>query len=405
MPIFEYRGVNATGKNIRGVVDAESPQLARAKLRSDGIYLTDLSEGSSQRVKSSKASGFGAVVRSRDIAIMTRQLSTLISAGIPLVESLSALVEQTEHLKLKRVVSDVREKVNEGSSLADAMRTHRRVFNNLYANMVMAGESSGTLGVVLDRLADFTEGQMKLRNRILQIMAYPSFMLLIGVTVMLFLFTFVIPKVTTIYDSIDAVLPTPTLVLITASSFLTNYWYFLPIFAALFIYTLRAYVAREEGRLKVDALLLKIPLLGSLIRMISISRFTRTLGTLLSSGVPLLSSMDIVKNVVNNRVISGVIDRARQDISEGDSVNAPLRRSGEFPPMVTHMIAVGERTGALDKMLIKVSDVYDDQVDSQIVTFTSLLEPVMIVAMAVTVGFIVLAVLLPLLELTSKLGI
>ena len=409
MPVYEYRAVDARGKKVRGVVDAENPQAARSKLRKENIYLTDIAEGTGGAAEGSGSGGGvrvkGGSVRGQDIAVMMRQLSTLLSSGIPLVESLSALIDQTENIKLKRVVSDVRERVNEGASLADAMRVHKKVFPSLYSNMVMAGESSGTLDMVLDRLADFSEGQQKLQSKIMQVMAYPLIMVLIGLVVMVVLFTFVIPKVTSIYESIDAALPTPTVILITISEILTSYWYFIPVAIGFFIYGLKAYMARDKGRLNVHRFVLKMPLFGNILRMISISRFTRTLGTLISSGVPLLTALDIVKNVVNNMVISNVIGVSRKEISEGDSVNASLKRSGEFPPMVIHMIAVGERTGALDKMLLKVSDVYDNQVDSRIVALTSLLEPVMIVIMAVSVGFIVMAVLLPLLDLTSQVGV
>jgi general secretion pathway protein F len=320
MPVYEYKGVNAAGKTIKGVVDAENSQAARAKLRKDNIFLTDLNEGggsSASPSSSGSSSGpkslsfGGGGVKSQDIAIMTRQLSTLISAGIPLDESLSALVEQTENIKLKQVISEVRERVNEGANLADSLRTHRKIFSNLYANMVMAGESSGTLGLVLDRLADFTEGQMKLRNKVIQVMVYPILMIVIGIIIMLILFTVVIPKVTQIYDSIGAVLPTPTLILINVSSFIIGYWYLLPIFAGLLIYSARAYMAKPAGRYNVHRWLLRIPLFGSLIRMMAVTRFTRTLGTLLSSGVPLLMALDIVKNVVTNLVISKVIEGAR----------------------------------------------------------------------------------------------
>lgn len=415
MPVYEYKGVNAAGKNTRGVVDAENPQAARTKLRKDGIFLTDINEGrggvgvgptsGGGGSGSASISLSGGSVKTQDIAIMTRQLSTLLSAGIPLVESLSALVEQTENIKLKKIVSEVRERVNEGSTLADALRVHKKIFSSLFSNMVMAGESSGTLDLVLDRLAEFTEGQMKLRNKLLQVMAYPVLMMGIGLAVMLILFTFVIPKVTSIYDSINAALPTPTLILIKASEMLISYWYFVPILGGLGVYILRSYMSKDEGRYKVHAFLLRLPIFGGLLRMLAISRFSRTLGTLLSSGVPLLAALDIVKNVVTNMVISRIIESARKDISEGESISAPLKNSGEFPPMVTHMIAVGERTGALEKMLLKISDVYDNQIDSRVVAVTALLEPIMIVAMAVTVGFIVMAVLLPLLELTSKVGV
>lgn len=405
MPVYEYKGVNATGKMIKGIIDAENPQAARGRLRKDDIYLTDLTEGVRGGEAQRRQIGIGRSVKSQDIAIMTRQLATLVGSGIPLVESLSALVDQIENIRLKRVISEVRERVNEGLALADAMRQHPRIFSSLYANMVMAGESSGALDLVLDRLADFTEGQMKLKNKLVSVMAYPVIMLLIGLAVMIILFTFVIPKVTSIYDSMDAVLPLPTIILISSSEYLTSYWYIVLAGAFFVFYLFKAWTSREKGQYRWHRMVLRTPLFGGLVRMMAVSRFSRTLGTLLASGVPLLTALDIVKNVVNNKVISQAVESARVQISEGESISDPLRKSGHFPAMVTHMIAVGEKTGALEKMLLKVSDTYDDMVDSRITALTSLLEPIMIVVMAVTVGFIVVAVMLPLLELTSKINI
>jgi len=403
MPVFAYRGVNAQGKNIKGVVDASSISDARSRLKSDKIFVTQITESS----KLAAATGADrsitrkGKVGSQDLALMTQQLSTLLSSGIPLVDSLSALIDQTENVRLKETLSDIRGRVNEGSSLADALGRHPKVFNNLYINMIRAGEASGTLDLVLDKLTFFTENQNKLRGKVTSAMAYPIFMLFAGMLAMGVIFTVVIPKLTAMYEDMDQALPWPTQLMIGLSDGLRNYWYLILALVLIVFFTFRSFVRTDAGRWKLHQFILTMPLFGPLFRMVAIARFSNTLATLLSSGVPILNAMDIVKKVLTNVVLKDVVDKVRTNLSEGDSIAEPLRRSGQFPPLVTHMISVGEKSGELEAMLYKVSQTYDNQVENKISTLTSLLEPMMILLMTGAVGFVVFSVMLPLINMNN----
>ena len=332
---------------------------------------------------------------------MTRQLAVLIGAGVALVESLSALQDQVEHERLKLIVSQVKTRVNEGSSLADALAQHPRVFTTLYVNMIRAGEHSGALDVVLVRLADFTESQARLRSKIVGTMTYPVIMVFIGLVILTILFTVVVPKVTKIFEDNKLTLPLSTRALIEMSHLAQSYWWLMGLMLAGAIWAFNAWRKKPAGRAKWDKLVLKAPLFGGLVRMIAISRFSRTLSTLLKSGVPLLTAMDIVKNIVDNAVLADVIEKSRDSIREGESIATPLKRSGQFPPLVYHMVAIGERSGQLEEMLVNVANAYETQVEVRISALTTLLEPVMIVGMGGAVAFIVFSILLPILQLNT----
>lgn len=404
MPMYQYKAVASSGKSTRGIIDAASPSDARARLRKEGIFLTEIAESKADDASSLPGNvQITGRVSLQDVTIMTRQLSTLVSSGIPLVESLTALLDQVENLKLKRTLSDVREKVNEGSSLAEAMRSHPRVFSNLFVNMVRAGEASGALGLVLNRLADYTENQSRLRGKIVSTLAYPAIMLIIGLIAMVGIFTFVIPKVMVLYEDMGHALPLPTRVLIGTTNFFTSYWYVVLLATIAFLFLFRGYLRTPGGRKRFDRFLLHMPIFGPVFRMVAIARFANTFSTLLASGVPILVALDIVKNVLNNAVLSEVIEKVRTNISEGDSIAEPLRRSGEFPPLVTHMIAIGEKTGEVEAMLHKVSETYNNQVDARVSTMTSLIEPLLIVFMAGIIGSIVISVMLPLLDMPTSI--
>jgi general secretion pathway protein F len=407
MPVFEYKALTAAGKAVQGLKEAESPKTLRAALKRDGVFLTEVlgeQQQAQQQRDVSVRRWVVARVGAEDLAVMTRQFAVLVHAGIPLVESLAALVEQVEHERLKRVISEVRQRVNEGASLADAMAGHPRVFNGLYVNMIRAGESSGALDVVLVRLADFTESQARLRSKIVATMIYPVAMLVIGTLVLGALFTVVIPKITKIFEDTKAVLPWTTKALIAFSTFMANWWWAVLLLQGLGVWGFFRWKATTAGRARWDRFKLTVPVFGRLIRTIAIGRFSRTLATLLKSGVPLLSAMDIVKNVVGNVRLAEVIEQARVSIQEGESIAAPLKRSGEFPPLVHHMVAVGERSGSLEEMLGNVADAYEDQVETTVAALTSLLEPFMIVAMGVVVAFIVFSILMPILQINSLAG-
>src|SRR5947199_217614 len=412
MPVFEYTGLTEAGKNVRGIRDAESSKVLRQILRKDGVYLTDAraaeagatvaehKTGLSREVDLGAMLGFTGV-SSQDLAITTRQLATLIAAGIPLVDALTALVDQTEQRSLKRIMGVVKQKVNEGSSLADALREHPKVFSDLYVNMIRAGESSGALDVVLVRLADFTESQAQLRNKILGAMLYPAIMAVVGIGIVSILFVVVIPTVTKIFADMNVALPWTTHILISVSSFARDYWYLVVVLLPALVFGVRGYVRTPPGRAAWDRATSQTPIFGELIRMLALSRFAKTLATLLASGVPLLTAMDIVKNIVSNTLLADVIDKARDAIREGESIAAPLKRSGQFPPLVYHMIAIGERSGQLEEMLQNVAKSYESQVEMRVAALTSLLEPVMIVCMGGGVAFIVFSILMPIMQLNT----
>jgi general secretion pathway protein F len=412
MPVFEYTGLTEAGKNVRGIRDAESSKVLRQMLRKDGVYLTEARAAEAGAVVGEQKTGLSrevdvgamlgfAGVSAQDLAIATRQLATLIGAGIPLVEALTALVDQIEQPRLKRIMGVVKQKVNEGSSLADALREHPKVFSELYVNMIRAGESSGALDVVLVRLADFTESQAQLRNKILGAMLYPAIMVVVGIAIVGILFVVVIPKVTKIFEDMNVALPWTTRILIGVSSFARDYWYAVLVALPLLLFGLRRFMRTPRGREWWDRTQLRAPVFGELIRMLSLSRFAKTLATLLASGVPLLTAMDIVKNIVSNTILASVIDKARDAIREGESIAAPLKRSGQFPPLVYHMIAIGEKSGQLEEMLQNVARSYEAQVEMRIGALTSLLEPVMIVAMGGGVAFIVFSILMPIMQLNT----
>jgi general secretion pathway protein F len=402
--VYEYRGLDQAGRDIKGIIDADSPRLARVKLRRSGIFPTEILTDRYTRKPVAEPASIGALfgrIKMQDISIMTRQMATLVGAGLPIVEALTALIDQTENVRLKKVLTQVRESVNEGSSLADAMSRFPKVFSELYANMINAGESSGALDIVLRRLADFTENQVMLRNKVLSTLTYPIILVLVGIGILSFLLVSVVPKVVGIFDELEQALPLPTVILISVTDFLRDYWWVLLLVAGGGILALRQYGVTEKGRQIYNRMILKIPITGKLLRIVVTTRFTRTLAILLNSGIPLLQSMDIAKAVVNNAVISDAIESAKEGIREGESIAEPLRRSTVFPSMVTHMIAVGEKTGELEQMLFKISEAYENEVETTISRMTSLLGPIVILFLGGIVLFIVLAILLPMFEMNQ----
>ncbi|RMF86306.1 MAG: type II secretion system protein GspF [Nitrospinota bacterium] len=404
MPVYEYKALNPAGKLVRGIVDADDMRSARTKLRKAGIFPTELREDTVGKRGARQEIRFTTLlhrVKPQDVALMVRQLSTLTVAGLPLVESLTALIEQVDHPYLKRVITQVREKVNEGSTLADALAEHPRIFSPLAVNMIRAGEASGALDIVLLRLADFTESQVALRNKIWAAMTYPILMTFVGSGVLFFLLTFVIPVVTQIFQDMEQSLPLVTRVLIGVSTFLQRYWWLLLVGILTLVFAARKYRQTEAGSLLYDKLKLRFPVFGPLFQKVAISRFSRTLSILLDSGITLLTALDIVKAVMNNKVLAAAVEEARKSISEGQDIASPLRRSQLFPPLVVHMIAVGEKSGKLEEMLRRIAESYDNEVEATVQGLTSILEPFMILVMGAVVGFIVLSILLPIFEMNQ----
>ena len=413
MPIYEYKGLNAKGKNVNGVVDADNPRSLKEKLQRDGIFLSQYTEtdrSGGQRSVGGEQQGSADVgsflsrfkrIKVIEVAEITRQLSTLIHAGIPVVESLNAVSDQLENQRLKRVVSQIKRAVSEGSSLKDALAVHPTVFAPLYINMVGAGEQSGSLDIVFERLSDFTESQVRLRAKLMGAMMYPIIMMVLGLIIVSLMMLFVVPKISEMFEEMGAELPFITQLLIGASEIFQTWW------PVIFLLTIGGVVGfgrwrrTEAGKAKWDRFVLKVPVFGPLIRMLSISRFARTLSTLLASGVPILSAMTIVRSILTNETLAVAVDDARDAVREGEPIAEPLKRSKQFPPMVTHMIAVGEKSGQLESMLGNVAQSYEIQVDSKIQALTSVLEPVMIVFMGGAVAFLVFAILMPMMQMNE----
>ena len=405
MPVFEYTALNDKGKKLKGIIDAQSTAAARQKLRDSNIYLTDLQESSGAKKSISLKQPLGGLfgkVGSREVTVMTRQLATLLGAGLPLVQSLTTLIAQTSHPQLKTILSRVREEVNEGNSFSQTMTHYPQVFPAFYLNMVRAGEASGTLHLVLERLADFSEKQQALKGRVRAALAYPLFMFLIGSVVLFFLVTFVVPNVTRIFDEMHQTLPLITILLIGVSRFLETFWWVIVAGLIGAFVALKYFLSKtQKGRTLLDRTLLALPVVGQMNRKMAVARFSRTLGTLLESGVPLLASLEIVRNIVGNSLISDAIQKAGHDVREGQSLSAPLARSGLFPTIAVEMISVGEQSGNLEPMLYRIAEAYEKEVESSITMLTSLLEPIMILVMGLAVGFIVVSILLPIFEMNQ----
>jgi general secretion pathway protein F len=399
MAIYTYKGLDKKGKEVKGSVNGDNEFQAKQKLKTMKIMLLEISEEKSK--KKSSGISFGTGINIQDISLMTRQLATLIKAKVQIVEAFSALQEQAENPTLMVILSEIKQKVNEGSSLANAFADYPKVFSNVYVNMVDAGETSGTLELVLIRLAEFSESQVKLKNRIKGAMTYPLVILIAGGLMMLFIFIFIIPKITKVFISMKKTLPLQTQICIWLSKFLQSYWWAVILGMAGGSFLFNKYIETKKGKSIWHAVLLKLPIVGGLTKMINISRFCSTLSTLLNSGVPILAAMKIVKNLIGNVHMASAVDDARVAVSEGASIVGPLIKSGHFPVMVTHMIKLGERSGELEPMLTIVAENYEDQVDAKLGGLTSIIEPIMMLGMGLAVGFIVFAVVMPMMELNS----
>jgi len=407
MPVYQYRGYRTDGGSATGIVDAESPKVARLKLRKDGVFPTEMEEqkgavrSTTARAGAQSIAGGGRFITLtvNDVALITRQLATLLVAGLPLVDSLGVLMDQTEKKSIKSLLADIREAIRGGVSFSAVLERYPKDFSPIYVHMVRAGESSGALDQILFRLAEFLEKQLALKNKVTNAILYPAIMLVVGTVILFFLVTFVVPKITAVFLHSKQALPWPTVVLMEVSRFCADYWMVLLGFTLGTIWMIRRLLGTEAGQLARDRAVLKIPLIGEVARRVSISRLASTLATMLSSGVQLLDALDVSRRVMNNRVLEQAVEEARQNIREGETIAEPLKRSGEFPPLVTHMIAVGEKSGEMEEMLRRIGQIFDGEVDRVITRFTSLLEPVMIVVMGVIVLFIVVAILLPIFEM------
>jgi general secretion pathway protein F len=406
LPLFEYSGLDNQGRKKSGMIEGPGRNAVTQQLRSQGIYPTELRETRSQRGRR-LSFRFGSGRRklpAGELAAATRQMATLLGAGLALDDALNTVTEQAEQPLLARTFASIREEVVTGETLHKALASHRQIFPDLFINMIQVGEDSGTLDQTMHRLADFLENQARMRSRIQAALAYPLLMTLVGSGVLVFLFVFVVPKITSMLDELEQALPWPTLLLITLTDFLAKWWWLLGLLLMLALVAMQRYRNTERGRVRTDAMALRIPLVGRLQLLIATARFARTLGTLQESGVPLLKALDISRNLLTNRVLNQAVETATRSVQEGGSLAASLKQSAVFPPMLAQVTAAGEKSGQLEDMLFRVADTYEHQTDLTITSMLSLLEPLMILVMGGIVGFVVLAILLPIFQASQGFG-
>jgi general secretion pathway protein F len=416
MPMYAYKGVGSSGKSMSGVRDAESPKVLRQILRKDGILVTsfELSRGGklAKEVNARKGGlsrdvdlgGLLGGVKKVEIAAFTRQMATLIKAGIPLADALGALVEQVNNVRFKAPLSEVRSAVNEGSSFGDALARHPKLFDELFVSMVRAGEVAGNLDEVLTRLADFLEGSQKLKSKVQSAMVYPAVMVVVGGIIMAVLMVKVIPNITSMFKQQGKTLPINTRMLIATSDFARNYWWLVLLLIVGGFIAFGKWTGGRDGRQVWDRFVLRLPVVGELIRTINVSRFARTLGTMLQSGVPMLRALETAKQIVGNVLLQQAIDDAKRAVTEGESLAQTFKKSGQFPATMIHMVAVGEKAGQLEAMLARVADSYESEVDTKLSRLTALLEPLMLVVMGGAVAFIVFSILQPIMDLGQLSG-
>ena len=399
MPTYRYKAYAAGGRQSAGAMEAESPREAQQLLRQRGLYATEVVAELS--AIPAGLSFFQRGISLAELSLMTRRLATLIGSSVPLYEAMTTLYEQEAEGELKRVISRVRDRLAQGSNLAAALGAEPAVFGESYVSMVAAGEAGGALETILERLAEFLEEQQRVKSRITAALAYPILMVLVGGGVMLFLLGFVIPKIVVIFEQNKAALPLITQLLIKSSNALRQGWWLLLLLAVAGVAGYRKLMKRETFRLKRDGLLLRFPLVGSLLRTLILSRFARVLGLLLTSGVPVIRATEITGDVVVNRVYRAFLHGARERLAEGADLSQTLKGSDLFPPLLVHMIAVGEKGGALEEMLLKAGTAFDKEFDTAVTRSMSLLEPLLVLGMGVAVGTVVIAVLLPIFQLNQ----
>jgi type IV pilus assembly protein PilC len=400
MPTFEWKGTARNGQTQTGVLVADSKDAVIAVMRRQQIVVTAVKE----KGKEIALPKFGGRVPAQMIAIFTRQFSVMIDAGLPLVQCLEILASQQEHKTFKRTLIQVRQDVESGSSLADAMRKHPKVFNDLFTNMVAAGEAGGILDTILQRLSTYIEKAVKLNSQVKSAMIYPVAVISIAVIVVMVILWKVIPVFASLFASLGAELPLPTKIVIALSNFIASYWWLITIVVVASIFSIRKYHETYKGKRVVDGLLLRVPVLGMLLRKIAVARFCRTLSTLTSSGVPILDGLQITARTAGNSVVEDAIMATRKSVEEGKTISEPLGDTDVFPSMVVQMIAVGEQTGALDTMLSKIAEFYEDEVDIAVAGLMKLLEPVLIAFLGVAIGGIVVAMYMPMFSLIGQIG-
>jgi len=419
MPIFEYKAYASGGATKTGVIDADTPRQARQRLRKDNILVSELHEvrshgkrrqrrgkpvrsSLSERLRKLRATSSGP--RGRDVetvAAITRQMGTLLGAGIPMAEALKAIVDQAESRRIEQMFREIRERITQGVSFADSLAEYPQLFSELYVNMIRAGEATGQVDVVLRRLADFLQRQRALQRKVVSAMTYPALMVMIGLLVVAILMTVVVPKITDMLQDTGQTMPTPTRILISVSQIFQKWWWVGALGIGALSYAFERFYKTKRGELVVDRFSLRLPVLGELLRKSAVARFTRTLSTLLSSGVPAVRSLEITQAVVGNRVLADATGHVKTRIMEGTDIASPLKQTGVFPPVVGYMVAVGEASGELEQMLDRIADAYDEEIEVVTERVTTVLEPIMIICLAVVVGYIVWSIVLPILQVGS----
>ena len=399
MPLFKYLAKNQQGQAVSGTIEANNLASLVASLREKGLVIISVNEEKAGK----KGGGFlrNERVKSDDLVIFSRQLATMVDAGIALVQGLDILCEQVENKRFKAIIFNIRDDVEGGSSLSEAFSKHPRVFPTLFVSMVRAGESSGTLDLILDRLAGYLEKTGALIRKVKSALVYPAVITIIAIGITLFLIINVVPVFKGIYEGFGAALPLPTQILLSLSDFLRHYFLLAAAGLIVILFLLNRYIKTPGGKLRFDRIKLKLPVFGMLLRKVAVSRFSRTLSTLVKSGVPILSSLEIVARTSGNRVVEIAVENARNSIREGENISEPLARSGVFPPMVVRMIGVGEKTGELEKMLSKIADFYDEQVDAAVSGLTSMIEPLIVAFLGLIIGGIVVCMYLPIFKISE----
>ena len=401
MAVFEYLAISGAGRESTGIIEADSPAAARRRLREQGLHPVTVGESAVGGIAAREVRLRSLIKRkpAEEVSLLTRQLAVLLEAGMPIVDALSAVLEQVDTPRLERVIHELRDKVKQGATLGDALAAHPREFSDLYVNMVRAGESSGALEAVLFRLADYLQNQIRIANRIKSALAYPMIMCTFGLAVIAFLMTFAIPKISQVFEDLNRNLPAITTFLIKTSTAARDYWWLGLVVLTAVVFALNRYTKTPSGRRRWDWLRLNAPVFGDLSRKLAMSRFSRTLGTLVEGGLTVMPALDIVKRVVQNVILEDAVDEARKAVRRGQDLATPLRESGLFPPMLVHMVSLGERSGQLEKMLLRVANAYEEEAETKVSTLMSLLEPAIILVMGVFVAFLVLAILLPIVDI------
>ncbi len=400
MPSFEWKGRDRDGNTQTGVLIGDNKDAVVAALRRQQIVVTTVKE----KGKEIALPKFGGGISQKAIAVFTRQFSVMIDAGLPLVQCLDILGQQQDNKAFQKVILQVRQDVESGSSLAEALRKHPQAFNDLYVHMVAAGEAGGILDTILQRLAAYIEKSVKLKGQVRSALVYPVAVITIAIVVIYIILWKVIPVFASLFESLGTQLPFLTQVIVNLSRFIGHFWWLIGLVVFGGVFALRQYYQTDAGRYQIDKLMLKMPVIGTLLRKIAVARFCRTLGTLLSSGVAILESLEITARTSGNAVLEEAILKVRKDVEEGKSLAEPLARTEQFPPMVCQMVGVGEQTGAMDTMLSKIADFYEDEVDAAVDGMMALLEPVMISFLGVVIGTIVVAMYLPMFSLISQIG-